>query len=69
MREAPIHDIFRADGVIRADRRVLDDRYLMRVKTPAESKHPWDCLTVIVRIPAADAFRPLGFGGCKLAAP
>ena len=69
MREAPIHDIFTANGTIRADGRVLYDRYLTRVKTPAESKYPWDYLTVVARVPAADAFRPPGAGGCKLAAP
>ncbi|HEY1781148.1 MAG TPA: ABC transporter substrate-binding protein [Roseiarcus sp.] len=68
MREAPIHDIFTADGTIRADGRVLYDRYLTRVKTPAESKYPWDYLSVVDKIPAADAFRPPGAGGCKLAA-
>jgi branched-chain amino acid transport system substrate-binding protein len=67
MREAPIHDVFTANGTIRADGRVLYDRYLMRVKTPAESKYPWDYLTVVAKIPAADAFRPPGAGGCTLA--
>ena len=38
----------------------------MRVKTPAESKYPWDYLTVVAKIPAADAFRPPGAGGCTL---
>jgi branched-chain amino acid transport system substrate-binding protein len=66
MREAPIHDVFAAKGTIRADGRVLYDRYLMRVKTPAESKYPWDYLTVVARIPAADAFRPPGAAGCTL---
>ena len=69
MREAPIHDIFTDSGTIRADGRVLYDRYLMRVKTPAESKYPWDYLAVVAKIPAADAFRPPGAGGCTLAAP
>jgi branched-chain amino acid transport system substrate-binding protein len=69
MREARIHDIFTANGTIRADGRVLYDRYLMRVKSPAESKYPWDYLTVVTRRPAADAFRPPGAGGCKLATP
>jgi branched-chain amino acid transport system substrate-binding protein len=69
MREAPIHDIFTDDGTIRADGRVLYDRYLMRVKTPAESKYPWDYLTVVAKIPAAQAFRPPGAGGCKLVTP
>jgi branched-chain amino acid transport system substrate-binding protein len=45
---------------------VLYDRYLMKVKTPAESKSPWDYLTVVAKIPAADAFRPPGAGGCTL---
>jgi branched-chain amino acid transport system substrate-binding protein len=67
MREAPIHDVFTADGSIRADGRVLYDRYLVRVKTAAESKYPWDYLTVVAKIPAADAFRPPGAGGCTLA--
>jgi branched-chain amino acid transport system substrate-binding protein len=69
MREAPIHDIFTANGTIRADGRALYDRYLMRVKTPAESKYPWDYLAVVAQIPAADAFRPPGAGGCNLATP
>jgi branched-chain amino acid transport system substrate-binding protein len=46
---------------------VLYDRYLMRVKTATESKYPWDYLTVVAKIPAADAFRPPGAGGCTLA--
>ena len=67
MREAPIRDVFTANGTIRADGRVLYDRYLMRVKTAAESKYPWDYLTAVAKIPAADAFRPPGAGGCTLA--
>jgi branched-chain amino acid transport system substrate-binding protein len=69
MREAPIHDIFTDNGTVRADGRVLYDRFLMRVKTPAESKYPWDYLTVVAKIPAADAFRQPGAGGCTLAKP
>ena len=68
MQEAPIHDIFTDAGTIRPDGRVLYDRYLMRVKTPAESKYPWDYLAVVAKIPAADAFRPPGAGGCTLGA-
>ena len=66
MREAPIHDIFTDAGTIRPDGRVLYDRYLMRVKTPAESKYPWDYLTAVAKIPAAQAFRPPGAAGCAL---
>ena len=69
MREAPIHDIFTDNGTVRADGRVLYDRYLMKVKTPAESKAPWDYLTVVAKIPAAEAFRRPGASGCTLAGP
>ncbi len=69
MREAPIHDIFTDNGTVRADGRVLYDRYLTRVKTPANSKYPWDYLAVVAKVPAADAFRPPGAGGCTLGAP
>ena len=66
MRDAPIHDVFTDDGRVRADGRVLYDRYLVRVKAPSESKYPWDYLTVVAKIPAAQAFRPPGAGGCTL---
>ena len=69
MRAAPIHDVFTDQGTIRPDGRVLYDRYLMQVKTPAELKYPWDYLSVVAKIPAADAFRPPGAGGCTLAGP
>ncbi len=69
MRDAPIHDVFTANGVIRADGRVLYDRYLTRVKSPAASKYPWDYLAVVAKIPAAEAFRPPGAGGCTLGMP
>jgi len=68
MREAPIHDVFTANGTIRPDGRALYDRYLMRVKTPSDSKYPWDYLAVVAKIPAAEAFRPTGAGGCALGA-
>jgi branched-chain amino acid transport system substrate-binding protein len=38
----------------------------MKVKKPAESKGPWDYLTVMAKIPAAEAFRPQGTSGCSL---
>ncbi len=69
MRAAPIHDVFTDHGTIRLDGRVLYDRYLMKVKSPAQSKYPWDYLTVVAKIPAAEAFRPPGAGGCPLDKP
>ncbi len=66
MRDAPIHDVFTDNGRIREDGRVVYDRYLMKVKSEAESKYPWDYLTVVAKIPADEAFRPPGAGGCML---
>ena len=66
MKAAPIHDIFTADGRVRVDGRVVYERYLMKVKQPSDSKYPWDYLTVLAKIPADEAFRPLGSTGCAL---
>jgi branched-chain amino acid transport system substrate-binding protein len=68
MKAAPIHDLFTANGKVREDGRVIYDRYLMKVKQPSESKGPWDYLTVMAKIPAEDAFRPLGTTGCAMTA-
>jgi|SRR5579863_199039 len=67
MREAPIHDVFTDNGTVREDGRVLYDRYLVKVKKPDESKYPWDYLSIVAKIPADEAFRPLGSAGCNLA--
>ncbi|HEY4926223.1 MAG TPA: ABC transporter substrate-binding protein [Roseiarcus sp.] len=66
MKQAPIRDIFTDNGVVRADGRVVYDRYLVKVKQPAESKYPWDYLSIVAKIPADAAFRPLGASGCKM---
>jgi branched-chain amino acid transport system substrate-binding protein len=34
------------------------------VKTPGESKGPYDLYKLVTTIPAAQAFRPLAEGGC-----
>jgi branched-chain amino acid transport system substrate-binding protein len=66
MREMPINDFMTRNGRLRIDGRVLRDMYLFEVKTPAESKYPWDYLKLLQVIPAEEAFRPLNEGGCPL---
>jgi branched-chain amino acid transport system substrate-binding protein len=66
MRAMPINDFMTQDGKLRIDGRVLRDMYLYQVKTPAESKYPWDYLKLMQIIPADEAFRPLDEGGCPL---
>ena len=51
---------------IRADGRKMHDMYLFEVKTPAESKGPWDYYKLLATIPAEQAFRPLDQGGCPM---
>jgi branched-chain amino acid transport system substrate-binding protein len=66
MKEIPIDDPLFGKGKIRVDGRAVHDMYLMEVKTPAESKYPWDYEKLRATIPADDAFRPLGEGNCPL---
>jgi branched-chain amino acid transport system substrate-binding protein len=68
MKAAPIHDVFTAEGRVREDGRVTYARYLVKVKAPADSKYPWDYLTVLAKVPADEAFRPLGTSGCAMTA-
>ena len=66
MRATRVHDAVFADGYIRADGRMVHDMYLVQVKTPEESKSPWDLYKVLRTIPGDQAFQPLAEGTCKL---
>jgi branched-chain amino acid transport system substrate-binding protein len=66
MRELPVEDFFAKHGEVRADGRMAYPMYLMQVKSPAESKYPWDYFRVLETIPVADAFRPLSESDCPL---
>lgn len=66
MREMPINDVYTKNGSIRADGRVLRDYYLWRVKSPEESKGPWDYLKLVGTLPAEEAARPLSESECPL---
>ena len=56
MKSAKINDVFAKDGYIRADGSMIHDMYLMQVKTPAESKEPWDYYNVVETIKGDQAF-------------
>ncbi|MBP0591143.1 ABC transporter substrate-binding protein [Paraburkholderia sp. LEh10] len=49
-------DDFYAKGYIRQDGSMIHDMYLMQVKTPAESKEPWDYYKITATIPGEQAF-------------
>jgi branched-chain amino acid transport system substrate-binding protein len=66
MKEMATDDPLFGKGSIRVDGRKIHPAYLVQVKTPAESKAPWDYYKIIATIPADQAFRPLADGGCPL---
>ena len=51
---------------VRQDGRNVHAAYLFQVKSPAESKYPYDYYKLLATIPADEAFRPLKDGGCPL---
>lgn len=68
MREMPVNDFYVKNGRLREDGRLVHDMYFAQVKTPAESKGPWDYYKILATIPGDQAFRPLAEGGCPLVA-
>jgi branched-chain amino acid transport system substrate-binding protein len=68
MRDIPVNDFYVKNGHVREDGRLVHDMLLTQVKTPAESKGPWDYYKILGTIPGDQAFRPLAEGGCPLIA-
>ena len=66
MEAGPIDDALFGPTTIRPDGRAVHAMYLFRVKTPAESKGPYDLYDLVSTIPAAEAFRPMQAGKCPL---
>lgn len=66
LKKAKINDMFVKDGYIRDDGVMVHDMYVMQVKTPAESKYPWDYYKVIKKMPGEEAFGPLSDSTCPL---
>ena len=66
MKEMPTDDPLFGKGTVRADGLKIHPAYLFEVKSPEESKRPWDYYKLIATIPGDEAFRPLSEGGCPL---
>ncbi|QRG07359.1 ABC transporter substrate-binding protein [Xanthobacter dioxanivorans] len=66
MREIPVNDLMTQNAMARADGRLMRDVRLAKVKTPAESKGPWDYFAIGEVIPADQAFRPTADSACPL---
>jgi branched-chain amino acid transport system substrate-binding protein len=66
LRRTKINDMFTRGGYIRADGVMVHDMYVMQVKSPRESKYPWDYYRVVTVMAGSDAFGPIT-GRCPLA--
>jgi branched-chain amino acid transport system substrate-binding protein len=58
MRAAPIQDLFARNGRLREDNLMVHDLILVQVKTPEESKYPWDYYKILTHISGEQAFGP-----------
>ena len=66
MKKMPTDDDCFGAGSIRVDGRKIHPAYLWEVKSPAESKGPWDYYKPLATTPGDQAFRPLEKGACPL---
>jgi branched-chain amino acid transport system substrate-binding protein len=66
LKKAKINDMFAKNGYIRADGLMVHTMYVMQVKTPAESKYPWDYYKVIKVMPGEEAYGSQPDPACSL---
>jgi branched-chain amino acid transport system substrate-binding protein len=66
MRSNKINDMFAQGGYVREDGRMIHDMYLMQVKTPKESKGPWDYYKVLATLPGDQVYTKLSESTCPL---
>ncbi|MBV7499593.1 ABC transporter substrate-binding protein [Achromobacter sp. ACM05] len=66
LRENKLNDMYIKDGVVRPDGRVVHDMYLLQVKSPDQSKEPWDYFTVVQAIDGNEAFTKQSESRCAL---
>jgi branched-chain amino acid transport system substrate-binding protein len=66
LKRTTINDMFTRGGYVRADGVMIHDMYVMQVKSPQESKYPWDYYKVVKKMPGEEAFGPIT-GLCPLA--
>ncbi|AVJ29227.1 ABC transporter substrate-binding protein [Achromobacter spanius] len=66
MREIPVNDVFTHNGKLREDGVMLHDMLVAQVKTPQESKAPWDYYKILSTLPADQVYWPLSDSECPL---
>jgi len=68
MKSTPVDDIYVRHGTIREDGRLMKELYLVQVKTPSESKKPWDYYNIRAVVQADAAFQALSKSTCPTVA-
>lgn len=66
LRSAEIDDAVIRNGRIREDGRLVHDMYVFQVKSPAESKVPYDYYKTVGIVNGDDAFQPIAKSRCPL---
>jgi branched-chain amino acid transport system substrate-binding protein len=66
MKAMPTDDDAFGPGRVREDGRKIHPAYLFEVKSPAESRGPWDYYKLVGTVEAEQAFRPIAEGNCPL---
>jgi branched-chain amino acid transport system substrate-binding protein len=66
MEALPVNDFYAHNGHIRPDGVLVHDMHLFQVKTPAESRYPWDYFKLLATVPGNEAFVPLSQSRCPL---
>jgi branched-chain amino acid transport system substrate-binding protein len=66
MREMPVNDFYNKNVEVRADGRVMHKTYLMKVKSPSESKYRGDYYQVLAEMSGEQSFKPLADSQCPL---
>ncbi len=66
MKATPVKDFFTKNGKIGPDGLHRHEMYLVRVKSPQESKAPWDYYQIVKTIPPEEAFPSVEAQACPL---
>lgn len=64
-RKTPLKDFY-GEGYVRDDGRYVHNMYLLQVKSPAESKEPWDYVKPVAVMPGEEVFTTKAESRCML---
>ena len=66
LKSMDVSDFFLKNAYVREDGQMVHDMYLVRVKTPEESKGEFDLFEIVDTIPGDEAYQPMDPSTCKL---